>query len=81
MIEGGEKQTATARATRGGSISARGEGFQNAVGRNHRPPIAFARSNSRFPAIQFGIPSLDQALGGLHPGELWVIAAQTCGGS
>lgn len=30
--------------------------------------------------IQFGIPSLDQALGGLHPGELWVIAAQTSGG-
>jgi replicative DNA helicase len=30
--------------------------------------------------IQFGIPSLDLALGGLHPGELWVIAAQTSGG-
>jgi replicative DNA helicase len=30
--------------------------------------------------VQFGIPLLDLALGGLHPGELWVIAAQTSGG-
>jgi len=30
--------------------------------------------------VLFGIPELDNVIGGLHPGELWVIAAQTSGG-
>src|SRR5208282_591694 len=30
--------------------------------------------------VLFNIPSLDRILCGLHPGELWVIAAQTSGG-